>query len=1160
MSMPQPNSDTGLTLSGFLIIVALGTFLWKGSPLHSVRPFTDDSNPVINISPGKVNARLWHDPFSVADKSLKSKRVKRDDNVLQAKTSVATRLTHDLIDEIADSAKEGRVSVILATLDHGSYAETKELRRRFRYAILSALGEERFAPVDSSKLEILYRCKNKLNKDCDSLNKQLCNAIPYEWYEKESGYKRNKSRATSTGESENESQDVEKHKVLVVWLNESLISDSPLKTTYDFLSSILEEGEKQGKEKTAPDYTVDAFLLGPGRSATLRKLTNEDIESTVKSIRNDKKISAFNIISATATVDGDFLDESSMQNKPNRLADFKSDFTEVESCDEKNIFRGQKDKTCMRFVRTLNTDKKLIHRLVDELKQNRRIGNKKKIILISEWDSYFGRSLPEEFKNAFNGEGDTENNSNIIEYTYIRGIDGGADDRSRDEKRIKDRKRKGGTGSDRRIDEKDLRRPTGSSQYDYLRRLTEDIKEKNRNWWAEDGSSIGAVVLLGNDVYDKLLIMRALRAELPGVIFATTDLDAQMLHPAEFSWARNVIVATTYGLTPFINVVDKSTSSVKNLTIKTAPFRSSYQTSLYTATRLLFNDDMQAQGIDDISERIPEQLFEIGRQRPIPLPYQKADVRHDGEIPGVYWNKANELGKSYVLFASSIALGLILIFAYHQIIPRSAYQVITMLLLLFAFTWLGYGIMQQNYNTEPFDITSGASMWPAAYIRLLCVMLSIVFIIITLNRLRNSWIQLDYRYFNTSKTVSNGPCNKKSTFLSEITHVNFSQLIELIRDKLKYYYNMIPYMDDLPNKKVDMVLFKERVKIWFEQKENKALLLSYLFPLIMIFVLVSMMGVSRFISGTLTYKIMIMFFIWTLLVAFWWSFMYFRDIFNFEVRSVNRWFAQKYKENHSARDIWNEYREYGDVGHRFTRTIAYIIIYMAFASLVFMILGPSSAPVRGGYAFSLHMGILVHSVVLMMAVLFLVVDATRLCICWVEHINTERLSWSDSKLYDFARDLKMPANHAEAYLKIHLIGDRTSDVTRLIYYPVIIILLMLLARSTYFDNWDFPQPLAIVMTLNFIIAITSVVRLNRAAQSARNDVLNTLKKEVIAGERKGKDAGKPSVDEREKLIASLNALNIGAYRNFWDQPPVRATLMLFGGVALTYAEYIDIFL
>lgn len=338
----------------------------------------------------------------------------------------------------------------------------------------------------------------------------------------------------------------------------------------------------------------------------------------------------------------------------------------------------------------------------------------------------------------------------------------------------------------------------------------------------------------------------------------------------------------------------------------------------------------------------------------------------------------------------------------------------------------------------------------------------------------------------------------------------------------------------------------------------------------MFFALMSMMMIPRMVPRLISYlvpgqihftlleNVFVMAFIWLVIIIFWWRLMYGRIWEEFHVKSVNKWFSHTYPDKFDAREIWLAYREYGNTGQRFMRTIAYIIVYFSFASFIFMILGSSAAPARGVFAFASHLWVVIFSVLFMMAILFLVVDATRLCICWVEHIHTRDLSWTNSKLYDLSKELKMPTKHAEAWLKIHLIGERTSDVTRLIYYPVIILLLMLLARSTYFDNWDFPQPLAIVMTLNFIIAIGSVVKLNHVAQSARSEVLSNLRREAIAGERSGKEAGKPTADEREKLIASLSGLNIGAYMNVWDQPPVRATLMLLGGIAITYAEYIDI--
>ena len=154
--------------------------------------------------------------------------------------------------------------------------------------------------------------------------------------------------------------------------------------------------------------------------------------------------------------------------------------------------------------------------------------------------------------------------------------------------------------------------------------------------------------------------------------------------------------------------------------------------------------------------------------------------------------------------------------------------------------------------------------------------------------------------------------------------------------------------------------------------------------------------------------------------------------------------------------------------------------------------------------------------------------------------------------------LKLSDSHTIAWMKVHLIGERTAEVTRLIYYPVMIILLMLLARSTYFDNWDFPQALAIVVGLNFVIALGSIVRLNFVARSVREDILRELQEEKLAADKPESESYEPNPTERKELISQLEELQMGAYLRVWDQPAVRATLLLLGGVALTFAEYIAV--
>lgn len=257
--------------------------------------------------------------------------------------------------------------------------------------------------------------------------------------------------------------------------------------------------------------------------------------------------------------------------------------------------------------------------------------------------------------------------------------------------------------------------------------------------------------------------------------------------------------------------------------------------------------------------------------------------------------------------------------------------------------------------------------------------------------------------------------------------------------------------------------------------------------------------------------------------------------------------------------MWLYYGQHGATEQRFLRTVSYVILYLAFSSILFALLGPPSSPCRGELACGIGGATIGIGVLLMLITLFLVVDAARLCICWVDSMRVQDLDWSRSQIDNFVQTLRLPSKHAEAWIVVHLIGERTAAVTRLIYYPVIIILLMLLSRSTYFDNWDFPQALAIVIGLNFAIALGSIIRLNHIAKSVRHDVLKGLQAEVLAADRPASAEYKATPSERNELVKQLEALRIGAYLPVWDQPPVRATLMLLGGVALTYAEYLSVF-
>ncbi len=147
----------------------------------------------------------------------------------------------------------------------------------------------------------------------------------------------------------------------------------------------------------------------------------------------------------------------------------------------------------------------------------------------------------------------------------------------------------------------------GRNQSDYLRRLADQIVQLDHDAsFARNG--VKAIGLIGNDVYDKLLILKALRDQLPDKIFFTTDLDARYLHADQKDAARNLVIASNFDfmLHP-------------KLQGSTLPFRDTYQTAAYLATLMALDAHDPRYWSDKVTQWLRPQIFEIGRTQAVPL-------------------------------------------------------------------------------------------------------------------------------------------------------------------------------------------------------------------------------------------------------------------------------------------------------------------------------------------------------------------------------------------------------------------------------------------------------------------------------------------------------------------------------------------------------------
>jgi hypothetical protein len=127
------------------LIAVLAGVVAHYKPLVSNRPTVPSEKTIPVIAAQDVDARLWQDPFSVAEKQKSS----LDEQIEVGVAKKGTTESHNvcaLVELLRKRATEKpeRVLVLAVMVDAGPYSEQGESRLRARPAVLEALSESGF--------------------------------------------------------------------------------------------------------------------------------------------------------------------------------------------------------------------------------------------------------------------------------------------------------------------------------------------------------------------------------------------------------------------------------------------------------------------------------------------------------------------------------------------------------------------------------------------------------------------------------------------------------------------------------------------------------------------------------------------------------------------------------------------------------------------------------------------------------------------------------------------------------------------------------------------------------------------------------------------------------------------------------------------------------
>jgi len=735
----RPDGSPTQSIVGILAVILVGVGIFKSAMLlQSGRPAVPARHETTEHRPEGARARLWQDPLEVVYEHAALHHPEKKSGSKSADAGPLLRALRWMggsrsadagplmsalrwiggSKSLADDSptddplspenqlrayggkREDHCLLLPVLLDGGPYAEDRETRLRMRYAVLSALNVAGYKPAEWERLHFM-RLEVSAPVESPTPDEREID-VPFELFDPDPFTSRERREQTPP-------------RVLVLWIDEALIREAPI----HFLREILEEVGMVAKPKgRRPTLRIIGPTSSPMLIAMLRE--NEKVWEGLAACGDDEDDARF-LYCCRATIHRELLYSGDHYNVKKELGE--------------------------RYTRwVIKDDLALAGLLVDELAA-RGVSwsvESDRVVLVSEWDTDYGRAFLGTFRQAVGSfcedRGETLNTM-ISGHGFMRGIDGyvpGAREKSSApaERSAGQREDRGGESQP----------PHGRSRFDYLERLALHVKETS--------GEPRAIGVFGSDVYDKLLILHALRPLFPQAIFFTTDLDARLLHPAELRSTRNLLVASHFGL-----------RLRPELQKGMPPFRDTYQTATFLGV-------MVALGVD-VHSREPEKamprIYEIGTDgaydlTPIP---RKATKDPNPKRRSLRMSRsAGDVAVIFFVVVSAVLLVIPLIPILrrrkgatgggipgpiaHNIITVLAYAVI---LALVAAIWH----VSKDNAEEPFTWFAGISVWPTNILRLLAAVIAVSALSVGYGKLWRNQQSIDERFFGGGESGPTEP-------------------------------------------------------------------------------------------------------------------------------------------------------------------------------------------------------------------------------------------------------------------------------------------------------------------------------------------------------------------------------------------------------------------
>jgi hypothetical protein len=198
-------------------------------------------------------------------------------------------------------------------------------------------------------------------------------------------------------------------------------------------------------------------------------------------------------------------------------------------------------------------------------------------------------------------------------------------------------------------------------------------------------------------------------------------------------------------------------------------------------------------------------------------------------------------------------------------------------------------------------------------------------------------------------------------------------------------------------------------------------------------------------------------------------------------------------------------------------------------------------PARSDWASNVYHLTVILDVCLMDFLIFLVFDATLLCLLFVNKLRRRAQSlWPQATLGVYKGRLQLQTNLIHDWIDLAFVAKRTNCVGSLIYYPFVLIALLIVSRSTVFANCAPSLTILVAQGISLSIVFSCAIMLCWVARATRDMAKQNLAEGII----RAKDAESKLrlAEQLETLLIQVAQLKEGAFSPLSQQPLVRALL------------------